>query len=112
MDLKEKLQQLIKNSPTLQSLPAEELQFRTQSMLNADEVAMTEFIKILENETVQMKRIDDNFAKKADELNNLMAEANQLEHEAETIIRQEKEEEERGAETEKAESLLKQLDSV
>ncbi|MFC1599573.1 hypothetical protein ACFL3T_00920 [Patescibacteria group bacterium] len=112
MDLKAKLQQLIKSSATLQSLPPEELKFRADAMLSADDAAMTEFIKILETESAQIKKIDDDFAKKAGELNDLVAEANQLEKEANTMFRKEEEEEERGAEEQKAEDLLKKLDEV
>ena len=112
MDLKAKLQKLIKNSPTLQSLGAEELKFRTNAMLSSNETAMAEFIKILENEAAQIKKIDDDYAKKAGELNDLVAEAKQLENEANALFRKEKETEERGAEEQKAEDLLKKLDEV
>ena len=112
MDLKAKLLQLIKSSPTLQSLPADELKFRADAMLSADEAAQAEFITILKNESAQMQKIDNDFAKKAGELNNLVAEANQLEKEAETMFRKEQEEEERGTEEQKAEDLLKKLDDV
>jgi len=112
MDLKAKLLQLIKNSPTLQSLPAEELKFRTEAMLNADEAGIMNFITILENEAVAMKKIDNDYAAQADDINNLVEEANQLEKEAENLVRKDIEADERSGDEAAAENLLGKLDDV
>lgn len=112
MDLTAQLQQLIKNSTTLQSLTADELKFRAKAMLSADSKAQAAFIKILENESAQISKIDEDYAKKAGELTELVAEAKQLEKEAKIMFRKDEEESERGAEEQKAEDLLKKLDEV
>ncbi|MFC1647694.1 hypothetical protein ACFL10_01730 [Patescibacteria group bacterium] len=112
MDLKAQLQELIKNSPTLKSLSAEERAFRSNAMLSGDEAALKRYIEILEEESAQMKQIDENFAKEAEGLNELVEEVNQLEKEAEGVVRKEEEAEERVGEEEKAEELIKKLNEV
>lgn len=112
MDLKAQLTQLIADSPTLQSLSAEEKNFRADAMLNSNEQAMAEFIKILQNEKAQFQKADENYAKSTAEIEGLVAEAKQLEKEAEGLIRKETEAEEQVSEKEHAENLLKQLDEI
>lgn len=112
MDLKEKLIQLIKKSPTLTSLSEEEKKFRANAMLNSSEESKQKFITILENEASQMKKIDDDFAQQAGEIQGLMAEAKQLEKEAETLFRKDEEAFERVGDEDKANQLLAELDKI
>ena len=112
MDLKQQLQDLINNSPTFKSLPAEAQKTRTDVMLSADEATMQKFIDVLENEAAQMKKIDDDFQKNAAELGDLIAEAKHLETEANTVLRKEAEAEEQAGDQKKADALLAQLDKI
>lgn len=110
--LKAKLQKLINESRTLNSLPANARKTRANLMLASDPATMQKFIEVLENETAQMKKIDDDFQKNAAELGNLIAEAKHLETEANTILRKEAEKEEQAGDQKKAEELLAQLDKI
>lgn len=112
IDLKLKLQELINNSKALQSLPVEARKVRTEAMLNADEDTMSQFIAVLENESKQIKAIDDNATKETEKITQLLDEAKQLEKEAQREMRKEEESTERVKEESEAEDLLKKLDDI
>lgn len=112
MEIKLRLQELIKNSPAIQSLLEADREARTKAMLSADDDTMNQFIAVLENEAAQMQKLDSDMASKTEEINSLLAEANQLEKEAQREIRKEAEASERAGEESKAEDLLKQLDDI
>lgn len=109
MDLTAKLKELIKNSPTLKSLSPDEMKFRAEAMLNADPQAQAEFVKVLEQETAQINKIDEAYAKEAGDL---LAEAKGLEKEANSLLRHEQEDSAKAEEDASADDILKQLDQV
>lgn len=111
-DLKARLQELIKNSPALQSLPPEALKMRTDIMLASSPTEMQNFITVLEEEALQLKKIDDDFVKNADHINDLIAEAKELEKAAGREISKEDEASERKQEEDQAAALLAKLDNV
>ncbi len=110
--LKSQLQELIANSAALNSLPQEARDIRINAMLNADDATMQQFIDVFTNEAMQLEKINQDMAKDAEEIGGLIAEAKQLEKEAEREIRKEAEGSERAGEEAKAEDLLKQLDEI
>lgn len=110
MDLKAKLLQLMKNSPTFQSLSAEDQKIRASAMLSADEEGMKNFIDIFEQEAKAMNKIDQDYAGQTEEINNLITEADQLEKQVNRAIIKEKEITDRNTEEEEAENLLKKLE--
>jgi len=112
MEIKLQLQELIENSPALQSLPEEAREVRKKAMLSADDDTMNQFIAVLESEASQMKKIDDDMASKTEEINKLLAEAKQLEQEAQREVRKQEESIERESEQLKADELLKKLDDI
>jgi len=111
-ELKAQLEALIDASTAINSLPAEEKAARKELMLAADEETMHKFIEVLENEKVEMAKIDEEFTAEAEEIDALLSEANQLQKEAEREIRKEAEESEKAVDLAKAESLLAQLDEI
>lgn len=111
-ELKLQLQELIANSTALKSLPQEARDMRANAMLNADEDTMKQFVAVLENESAQLQKIDDDMASQTDEINSLIAEAKQLEKDAQREIRKDAEVSERTDSETKAEDLLKKLDEI
>ncbi|MCD6109824.1 hypothetical protein J7J83_03645 [bacterium] len=111
-ELKLKLQDLISNSVALKSLPEEAQKIRTQAMLNSDDDTMMQFIAVLENESKQIKVIDDNATKETEKITQLLDEAKTLEKEAEREVRKEEENLEHTKEESEAEALLKKLDDI
>lgn len=109
MDLTAKLKELIKNSPTLKSLSPDEIKFRAEAMLSANPQAQAEFIKVLEQEAIQLNKIDEAYVKEA---NDLLSEAKGLEKEANTLLRKEKEDTTQAEEKVSADDILKQLDNI
>ncbi len=110
MDLKAKLQQLMKNSPTFQSLSPEDQKIRAKAMLSANEEVMKNFIDIFEQEAKEMNKINQDYAGQTDEINNLLSEADQLEKQVNRAIIKEKEGAARSTEEEEADNLLKKLE--
>ncbi|MBU1557414.1 hypothetical protein KKC45_00415 [Patescibacteria group bacterium] len=111
-EIKSQLAELIDASPAINSLPADAKAARKKLMLSADEETMYKFIDVLENEKVEMEKIDDEFAAEAEEIDALLNEATQLEKEAEREIRKEEEEAERAGDLAKADALLAELDEI
>ena len=111
-EIKETLQKLIDNSPALSSLPEADREVRKKAMLSADDETMQQFVAVLENESAQMQKLDEDMADQTEEINGLIAEANQLEKEAERELRKQEEKTERSEEKQKAEALLKKLDEI
>ena len=111
-ELKARLQELIKNSPALQSLPPEARKMRADIMLSSSPAQMQNFIDVLEEEAASLKKIDEDFVKQADHINSLMAEAKELEKSANREMSKEDEEMERKEEEEKAAKLLAKLDDI
>jgi hypothetical protein len=112
VNLKLKLQDLIDNSPALSSLPEADREVRKKAMLSADDETMQQFVAVLENESAQMQKLDEDMAVQTEEINSLITEANELEKEAKRELRKQEEKTERSEEKQKAEALLKKLDEV
>jgi hypothetical protein len=110
--LKIQLQELIANSAAIQSLPEEARQIREDTMLNADDETMQQFIDVLTNEANQLEKINQEMENEAEEINKLIAEAKQLGKQAEREIRKDAEVTERIKDDLRAEALLKQLDEI
>jgi len=111
-ELKSKLEALINASTAINSLPTEAKAARKSLMLAADDETMQKFIEVLENEKIEMGKIDEEFAAEAEKIDTLLQEATQLEKEAERKIRQHQEESEKAGDLVKAEALLAQLDEI
>jgi len=111
-NLKMQLQELIANSAAIQSLPEEARDLRTNTMLNADDETMQQFIDVLTNEAKQLEKINQDMANETEEINKLIAEAKQLGKQAEREIRKDAEATERIKDDLRAEALLKKLDEI
>ncbi|MBA4337089.1 hypothetical protein C0416_04960 [bacterium] len=111
-EVKNRLSELIANSVAIQGLPVQEREEREKSMLAADEETMLRFIDVLEEEVKQVEKLNETLQEDAEEINKLIAEANQLEKQAEREIRKNAEAVEREKDDLRAEELLRKLDEI
>ncbi|MFC1655966.1 hypothetical protein ACFL3C_03790 [Patescibacteria group bacterium] len=111
-DLKARLQELINNSAALKSLPPEARKMRADAMLSSSPTLMQNFINVLEEEATELKKIDEDFVKNAAHIGDLVAEAKELEKEANREIRKEDEAVGRKQEEKEAAALLAKLDDI
>ncbi len=112
VNLKTRLQELIKNSSALQSLPPEARKMRADIMLASSPTLMQNFINVLEEEAARLKKIDEKFVKDAAHIGNLISEVKELEQTANREIRKENEALERKHEEDEAAALLAKLDNI
>jgi len=110
--LKTRLHELIAASPALNSLPEEARQYRVYVMLDSKPEDMMKFIQILETEQGDMQKVDDEYMKDLQALQDLMTQVKELEAEANREIRKEAEEKVAVVDQQKAEDILKQMDAV
>ncbi len=110
MDFKEKLLELIKNSPTMQNMDKQQKQLRIEAMLTSDDEAIKNFIEIFEDEKKEMNKIENEFEKGADEIEDLINQAKQLDDEANKLLIKEKEEVSKKTDLQKADELLDKLE--
>jgi hypothetical protein len=108
-DKKTYLKTLLENSPSLKSLPEEARRIQIMAILKGNPEELERFIMIFEEENSAMQKIDNDFLKQSKEIEHLVAEAKQLEINANKEIRNEKEEKVTIEEEKTANALLNQI---
>lgn len=112
--LKARLRELIKNSPTLNSLTEAQRKARTDAMLLAEPDTMQQFIDVLEGEAEELAKINQEFAsgENNEKIGQLMAEAKKLEKNIKGEVLIEEEKASKKLDEAKIEELLKKLDEI
>ena len=111
-EIKDRLQQLIDESPALKTLSEEERAERIDAMMGANEEQMKQLIKIFEDEKKLMQDIDEDFEAHEQEINEFLTESKKEKKAFDKKERINKEKTERTDELKLAENLLKKLDEI
>ncbi len=112
MDLKEKLLELLKKSPTMRNMDKQQRKLRIEAMLTSDDEAIKKFIEIFEDETKEINKIENEFEQGADEVENLIKQAKQLDDKTNKLFIKEKEEISKSTDRKEAEKLLDELEDA
>ena len=110
--LMQRLKDLIMESASINSLPEDKKKETVNRMFSSTPEQMQELVKILENEAVEMAKLDEEERKKIEEVESLLKEVEETEKELKTELRKEAETTAGKEESSEQQKLLDELNNI